>query len=125
MIQISRIFLFCFGILVMIGGFSAFWSPDMITAAFHLEPSSIVGTAEIRGLYGGGFFSFGLTTIIGLRSRTLGPGLLTAMAIFMWSVAIARAGSLVIDHEVAFTLPALIAEIILGLAFWIARKHWQ
>lgn len=122
MVKVARGFLYCFGVFILSGGIAAFGLPHLITEIFHLAPVTILGTAEIRCLYGGGFFSFGVITLIGLRSGSLGPGLLMAMAIFMWSVAAARAISIPIDHEVAFTVPALVAEIILGLAYWTASR---
>ncbi|MET0987742.1 MAG: DUF4345 family protein [Steroidobacteraceae bacterium] len=124
MLKASRAFLYVVGVLILLGGLAAFIHPPLVTEKLFLAPTQIAGTAEIRGLYGGGFISFGVTTLLGLRCSRLAPGLFIAMAIFMWCVAAARVISVMLDHEVAFTVPSLIAEIILGAAYWIASE-WK
>ncbi|MET0661469.1 MAG: DUF4345 family protein [Steroidobacteraceae bacterium] len=124
MLKASRALLYVAAVLLVLLGLAALKHPPFVTENMFLAPTQIAGTAEIRGLYGGGFISFGVTTLLGLRCRRLAPGLFIAMATFMWCVAAARVISVAIDHEIAFTVPSLIAEAVLGAAYWIASE-WK
>ena len=119
----ARGFLYLFVVLFMAIGVTAMFAPDVIAAKLALTPVNLAGTSELRGLYGGGFFGFGIVLLCGLRCKLLAPGLLTAMAIIMGGVVVGRMVSLAIDHETTFTIPAAIGEGLLAMACWIASKN--
>lgn len=123
MIKLARGLLYFFSAFFVVYGATALFRPDIIAGALYLSPVTIAGTSEIRGLYGGGFAAFGVVLFNGLRNKSIGPGLLMSMAIIMGGVVIGRIVSLAIDHETAFTLPALIAEVVVAWACWMGSKN--
>ena len=121
--KVARGFLYFFGAFFLVYGATALFAPDIIAGKLYLSPVTIAGTSEIRGLYGGGFAGFGVVILTGLRSKTLGAGLLMSMAIVMGGVVVGRVVSLAIDHETAFTVPAAIAELLVAVSCWIASNN--
>ena len=99
------------------------FAPQIISGQVFLSPATIAGTAELRGLYGGGFIGFGLVLLCGLRCKSLAPGLFLAMAIIMGGIVVGRIVSLAIEHEFAFTIPAIIGEVLLALACWAGSRN--
>jgi hypothetical protein len=97
-------------------GLAALFAPQMVAARFDLLPQTLKGAAEIRGLYGGGFTASGLLTLLALRDTPLARGLLVAVGSVMGGIAAARLVSLCVEHEIAFTLPAAVAEALTALA---------
>lgn len=121
--MIARAYLYMMVAVQAVVGITALFRPEIVAAQFDLLPQTIKGIAEVRGLYGGGIFSWGLVTLAALRCRYLSPGLLIAMAVTMGSIAAARMASLIVDHETALSIPAGIVEALTALACWTIYRH--
>ncbi len=121
--KIARTYLYLSVLLFFAIGVSSLFAPGMVAANLQLSPLSLAGTGEIRGLYGGGFFAFGLVLLGGLRCKSLSPGLLIAMATIMGGVVVGRIVSLAFDHEYLLTLIGGSAELLLALACWNVYKY--
>ena len=115
--------LYFFVVFLFVYGATGLLAPQVISGQVFLSPVTIAGTAELRGLYGGGFIGFGFVILCGLRCKSLAPGLLMAMAIIMSCVVVGRVVSLAIDNEFAFTLPAIVGEVLLVLACWAGSRN--
>lgn len=125
MIKVARGYLYFMVAFQAAVGITALFAPEIIAAKFDLLPQSIKGTAEIRGLYGGGVLSWSLITLGALRCKPLSPGLLIALMTLMGSIAAGRVVSLIVDHETALNIPAGIAEALMALASWLIYKHYK
>jgi len=110
---LRRSILYFFGAFFIAFGITGLFDPGLIASKMHMLPTTIAGTGEVRGLYGGGFSGFGLVILAGLRSPA-GKGLLLAMSIIMSGVIIGRLFSMGLDHEFAFAMPAAIAEFLVA-----------
>jgi len=123
MTMLAKVFL-CFLVLVFAGiGLTALADPAAIAGKFDLALQSTKASAEVRGLYGGGFVAWALIIIAALRFKTLAPGLLTAMGISMGAIAIARIVSIATDYAPDFNLPAFAVEALAAGACWILYKN--
>lgn len=118
-----RGFLYLMGASLFLFGMTALFAPHLINEQLQLMPTSIAGTSETRGLYGGGFIGFAMVIICGLRCRDSASGLLMAMAIIMGCIVAGRLISIGIDHELASTVPAVIGEVLIALACWLESKN--
>jgi hypothetical protein len=120
MLTLARAYLVSMAIVFGAIGIAALSAPDIVAGKLELLPQSIKGTAEIRGLYGGGFISWCLIILGALRYRS--KGMLIAMALTMGAIALARVVSVFADHDVAFNAPGLISEVLIAIACW---KIWK
>jgi Domain of unknown function (DUF4345) len=120
--KIRRGFLYFQCVFFIVLGLVGLFAPQLVTVQLGLNVANIAGTSEIRGLYGGGFAGFGIVILYGMRSGSIGRGLLLAMSIIMGGVVVGRLFSLGIDHEFQFTLPAAIAEFLIALTCWMESK---
>lgn len=123
MLTAARVYVIFMAIVFGLGGATALISPEMFMAQLELLPKSIKGTAEVRGLYGGGFLSWAVILIAALRCKSVSAGLLLAMILTMGLIVIARGVSVVVDHETAFNVPAIIGEALLVLACWVLYRN--
>lgn len=123
--MIARSYLYLMSLVNVAIGLAALFAPATIASKFDLLPLSIKGIAEVRGLYGGGIFAWGVVLLGALRCKSLSPGLLMAMATMMGSIAAVRATSLIVDHEIQLNISAGFAEALSAVACWIAYKHIQ
>src|SRR5262245_33438471 len=118
MLTIARIYVWLMALTLGVLGVLALAAPEMLMPQLGLSPAAVKGTAEIRGLYGGGFCAWAAILIAGTRARPWSGGLLIAMAVTMGGIAAARIVSLIVDGEVAFNVQALVSEGLLALACW-------
>jgi Domain of unknown function (DUF4345) len=121
--KIARGYLYLNVLLFAAIGVKSLFMPESMAGQLQLAATSIAGTGEIRGLYGGGFIGFALVLLGGLRCKPLSPGLLIAMATVMGGVVCGRIVSLALDHEYMLTLVGGTAEALVALACWSVYKH--
>jgi hypothetical protein len=120
--MIARGFLYLMTAVFFAVGLTALSAPDVIAHKFALLPQSVKGTAEIRGLYGGGIVGWGVVTLGALRRKSYSGGLLLAMALIMGGIAAGRIVAILIDHELALSLPAGVAEGLTAWACWTVYR---
>ena len=106
-------------------GATGLFAPQLISQLVDLSQVTVIGTSEIRGLFGGGFAAFGLVLLIGLRKPALAPGLFLSIAVIMGGLVVGRLFSMTIDQEFSFTIPATVAEAIVAWAAWIGSREAQ
>ena len=123
MYKLARGYLYLMAVFTAAVGLTALFAPEIIGARFALMPQSIRGIAEIRGLYGGGVFSWSLITLGALRYKPLSPGLLMALAILMGSLVVGRVVSVIVDHEIGLNMETGISELLYALSAWIVYKQ--
>ena len=122
MIKIARGIVWLWVAVFLAYGATGLSTPQLIAELVNLSPTSAIGTSEIRGLFGGGFAAFGVVLLCGLRSPILAPGLFMATAIIMGGLVAGRLFSMTVDHEFAFTIPAIIAEAVMAISAWICSR---
>jgi len=123
MVKVARAWLYFMVVFQAGVGITALFAPEIIGAQFDLLPQSIKGTAEIRGLYGGGVLSWSVITLCALRCKSLSPGLLAGLGILMGGIAAGRVISMFVDHEFSLNVQAGTAEALNALACWIIYKY--
>lgn len=123
MLVTARVYVILMAVVFGFGGLGALISPEMFMGQLELLPKSIKGTAEVRGLYGGGFLSWAVILISALRYKSVSAGLFLAMVISMGLIVVARIVSVVVDQEIAFNGPAIVGEALLVLACWVLYKN--
>lgn len=122
MVMLARAYLGLTLLLLAGVGFAGLLVPDTLVAQFDLLPQSAKGSAEVRGLYGGAFLSWGLIIVGAWRYKHLRNGLLVALALTMGTIAAARLVSLAVDQQPAFNIPAIVSELLIVLACWILYR---
>mgnify|MGYP003576806372 CR=1 FL=1 len=121
--KIARAYLYFMAAVLAGIGFTGLFAPEIIGHQLGLAPESLKGTAEIRGLYGGGVLSWCVITLAGLRCKALFPGLLGGLGILMGGIAAGRVVSLIIDHEIELNIPAGTMEALIALSCWVIYRH--
>jgi Domain of unknown function (DUF4345) len=121
--RLRRGLLYVSGAFFVIFGLTVLFAPGMITNSIHLMPSGRAGLGEMRGLYGGGFFGFGLVILAGLRCPASSQGLLLAMSIILGGIVVGRLLSLVLDQDFSFAAPNALFEFIIAAACYYESRH--
>lgn len=119
--QLRRGLLYVSGAFFVVFGLTALFAPGLITNSIHLLPSGRAGLGEMRSLYGGGFSSFGLLILAGLRCPT-GHTLLLAMSIILGGIVVGRLFSLVFDQDFSFSVPNALFEFIIAAACYYESR---
>lgn len=117
---LRRSLLYFFSAFFLVFGLVALFAPAMLFLELHLRPITLAGLGELRALYGGGFFAFGVVILAGLRSKT--PGLLLAMAIILCGIAIGRLFSLIFDQDFAFAAYNATLEFIMAACCYFESR---
>ncbi len=109
-----RALLYFFAVFFLVFGLIGLFAPAMLITELRLRPITLAGLGELRGVYGGGFFAFGIVIIAGLRSKAHAAGLLLAMAIILTGIVVGRLFSLLFEQDLMFFAQTAIPEIIMA-----------
>lgn len=121
--RVAGIYLVFMALVLTIFGLRGLLVPQQIMAGFDLQALSPKGTAEVRSLFGGAFLSWPLILLLAWRRQDLRQGLLTALGLTMGGIGLARLLSVaIVEHELAFSLPALAVELLAALACWVVCR---
>jgi hypothetical protein len=118
-----RLLLYFFAAFFIAFGLVGLFDPARLMGAVNLMAVNNTGTGEMRGLYGGGFTAFGLTTLAGLRCKAAGSGLLLAMCIICGGIVVGRFFRMVLDHDAGFAAQSALPEIIMAACCYFESRH--
>jgi hypothetical protein len=119
---LRRSLLYFFSVCFLVFGLIGLFAPAMLIAELHLRPITLAGLGELRGVYGGGFFAFGLVILAGLRSKTNSSGLLLAMCIIFTCIALGRLFSILFELDFAYAAQTAIPEIIMAVCCYYESR---
>lgn len=124
MVRAAEVLLILVGVGLLIFGGAIFIAPAKFAPRLNLLPQGALGISELRAVFGGAFFAFGLVLLGALLLNTPWKmGLVAAVGAAMGFAVLGRLLSVVLDGYASLPWGAFSGELLIAIAAWIVVRH--